>query len=68
MKETQRFARLQHLLEKSSIYSTFLLERMEKQKEQKQQQRVGRKKKVVGQTTSAGGQQEQVQLQGISVS
>ena len=28
MKEHQRFMRLQHLLQKSSIYSKFLLERM----------------------------------------
>ena len=31
MLEVQRYARLQHLLEKSSIYSKFLLQRMESQ-------------------------------------
>ena len=35
MKEYQRYLRLQHLLEKSSIYSKFLLERMENQMEEK---------------------------------
>ena len=63
MKEAQRFTRLQHLLEKSSIYSKFLLKRMENQKEQEQQQ-VGRKKKIVGQTTSTsvGDLEKQVQF------
>jgi len=36
MQETHRFARLQHLLDKSSIYTQFLLSRMEKQKEQQE--------------------------------
>ena len=35
MKEYQRYMRLQHLLQKSSIYSKFLLERMENQIEEK---------------------------------
>lgn len=33
--ETQRFSRLQYLLEKSSIYSQLLLKRMESQREEK---------------------------------
>ena len=33
--ETQRFSRLQYLLEKSSIYSKLLLKRMESQREEK---------------------------------
>lgn len=35
MKEYQRYKRLQHLLQKSSIYSKFLLERMENQVQEK---------------------------------
>ena len=35
MKEYQRYMRLQHLLQKSSIYSKFLLERMENQVQEK---------------------------------
>lgn len=34
MAESQRFARLQHLLEKSSIYSKILLKKMEDQREE----------------------------------
>ena len=36
MEEQLRYRRLQHLLEKSSIYSTFLLERMERQREEEE--------------------------------
>lgn len=36
MEEELRYRRLQHLLEKSSIYSTFLLERMERQREEEE--------------------------------
>ncbi len=50
MQEHQRFARLQHLLQKSSIYSQFLLQRMEKQKEEEEDgkdcPKPGRKKKA----------------------
>lgn len=35
LREYQRYKRLQHLLQKSSIYSKFLLQRMETQMEEK---------------------------------
>ena len=35
MKEYQRYMRLQHLLQKSSIYSKFLLDQMENQVQEK---------------------------------
>ena len=48
MEEQLRYRRLQHLLEKSSIYSTFLLERMERQREEEERksQRKPRSRKV----------------------
>ena len=48
--DAQRYARLQHLLEKSSIYSKLLLKKMENQMEQniKAASRKKRKRKVVG--------------------
>lgn len=36
MQETHRFGRLQHLLDKSSIYTQFLLKRMKEQNEQQE--------------------------------
>lgn len=42
MAESQRFARLQHLLEKSSIYSKILLKKMEDQIEENKKM-VGKK-------------------------
>ena len=39
MQESQRFARLQHLLDKSHIYTKFLLKRMDEQKEQEESSR-----------------------------
>ena len=48
MVEQQRYTRLQHLLQKSSIYSKFLLQRMEQQMKEKNvhEERQGRRKKV----------------------
>ena len=48
MEEKLRYRRLQHLLEKSSIYSKFLLERMERQREEEERksQRKPRSRKV----------------------
>ena len=49
MLEQQRFTRLQHLLQKSSIYSKFLLQRMENQVKEKKEveEKQGRRKKVI---------------------
>lgn len=47
--QLQRFKRLQHLLEKSSLYSEFMLQRMERQKEEeitKTSKKERRKKQV----------------------
>lgn len=44
--EQQRYTRLQHLLEKSNIYSSFLLQRIEKQKEEKEKERQKHAKKI----------------------
>ena len=60
MKEHQRFMRLQHLLEKSSIYSKFLLQRMENQleEEKKQHKKQAHKKKIVSSSSAkANGEQ-----------
>lgn len=48
MEEQLRYRRLQHLLEKSSIYSTFLLERMERQRgeDERKSQRKSRSRKT----------------------
>ena len=45
----QRFKRLQHLLEKSSVYSKFMLQQMERQKEEEKSKssRKERRKKQV---------------------
>ena len=52
MEEQQRYRRLQHLLEKSSIYSMFLLQRMNNQKEEEKRkhknQKKSRAKKFIG--------------------
>ena len=57
MEEQLRYRRLQHLLEKSSIYSTFLLERMERQRgeEERKSQRKSRSRK----TAKAAGIEEE---------
>jgi len=48
MVEQQRYMRLQHLLQKSSIYSKFLLQRMESQiEEKKNEKKSERRKKIV---------------------
>lgn len=49
MVEQQRYMRLQHLLQKSSIYSKFLLQRMESQIEEKKknEKKSERRKKIV---------------------
>lgn len=48
MVEHQRYLRLQHLLERSTIYSKFLLKQMDEQKdkEKKEREKTGRQKKV----------------------
>ena len=59
MAESQRFARLQHLLEKSSIYSKILLKKMEDQREEnkkmaaKKNSKHVRKRKGPNQLTSS---------------
>lgn len=57
MEEQLRYRRLQHLLEKSSIYSTFLLERMERQRgeDERKSQRKSRSRK----TTKVVGAEEE---------
>ena len=55
MEEQQRYRRLQHLLEKSSIYSMFLLQRMNNQKEEEKRKhknhKKSRAKKFIGEDT-----------------
>ena len=48
VEEERRYRRLQHLLEKSSIYSKFLLQRMQNQIEHEKEERkkVGRRRKT----------------------
>ena len=48
MVEHQRYLRLQHLLERSTIYSKFLLKQMDEQKdkEKKEQEKTARQKKI----------------------
>lgn len=47
--EHQRYKRLQHLLERSTIYSKFMLKQMEEQRtrEQKEEEKNARHKKIV---------------------
>ena len=56
MQEHLRYNRLQHLLQKSSIYSTFLLKKMENQVAEQQEtvKKRGRRKKIVA-TDAADG-------------
>lgn len=45
MQETQRFSRLQHLLDKSHIYTQFLLQRIEEQnqRDDKKEKRIAKR-------------------------
>lgn len=45
--EQQRYNRLQHLLEKSNVYSSFLLQRIEKQKVENDEKEKARQAKKV---------------------
>lgn len=83
MLEVQRYARLQHLLEKSSIYSKFLLQRMESQLKAEQskekrardeedtegndQDKKGRERRDRAKRASEGAGQPQVAREGLSV-
>lgn len=44
--EQQRYARLQHLLQKSNVYSSFLLQRIEQQRLQNEQRKTREAKKA----------------------
>ena len=44
--EKQRYARLQHLLQKSNIYSSFLLQRIEEQRVQNEERKAREAKKA----------------------
>ena len=54
MVEHQRYLRLQHLLERSTIYSRFMLKQMEDQRdrEKKEEEKNARQKKTVNKSKS----------------
>lgn len=62
MLEHQRFARLQHLLDKSNVFCTFLLKRMEEQKleEMKKLERQSKKEEKEKENESNSVEQKQV--------
>ena len=44
--EKQRYSRLQHLLQKSNVYSSFLLQRIEEQKAENEKRKARKAKKA----------------------
>lgn len=63
MVEQQRYMRLQHLLQKSSIYSKFLLQRMESQiEEKKNEKKSERRKKIVQEEGQQANMEKKVQV------
>ena len=65
MVEQQRYMRLQHLLQKSSIYSKFLLQRMESQIEEKKknEKKLERRKKIIQEEGQQGSTEKKVLTQ-----